>query len=162
MAGCTCGCGVDLRIAGGALLVTALVSVLLIGGCPKNDSAGSSSSATAAKSITPAAAPSETYTVRGEVLELPQKGKPQREFKVHHEAIDTFVGSDGKVVGMNAMTMAFPPGDGVSISDLALGDKIELTFSVWRTDKSLDWFATKIVKLPADTALIFGKAKKPQ
>lgn len=162
MAGSACGCGVDLRIAGGALLATALVSVLLIGGCPSNDSAGSSSSTTAAKSIMPAAAASETYTVRGEVFELPEKGKPQREFKVHHEAIDNFVDSEGKVVGMNAMTMAFPPGDGVSISDLSLGDKIELTFSVWRTDKSLDWFATKIVKLPADTQLTFGKAKKPQ
>ena len=31
-----------------------------------------------------------------------------------------------------------------------------------RTRVTFDWYATKIVKLPADTSLTFGKAKPPE
>ena len=105
----------------------------------------------------PAAAPSASYTIRGEVVSLPEKGKPNTELMVKHQAIDDFKNKDGKVVGMSAMTMEFPPERGVDVTILAVGDKVELEFSVWWS-QSPPWLATKINKLPADTKLEFRKA----
>lgn len=105
----------------------------------------------------PARTPDATYVVRGEITMLPVAGDNRAELKVHHEAIDNFKDSDGKVVGMNAMTMEFPPAKGVDLSNLKKGDKVQLTFSVWWSDTP-PWLAVKIVKLPAETKLVFGKA----
>lgn len=101
-----------------------------------------------------AATPAAVYTVRGRVASLPEAGKPASEFRVQHEAIDNFVGVDGKL-GMKSMTMAFPSRD-VSLEGLAVGDVIELTFEVnWMNQPRMK--TTKIVKLPHDTVLNLGK-----
>ncbi len=106
----------------------------------------------------PARTPDQTYTVRGEVTMLPVEGDKRTELKVHHEAIPTFKNKDGKVVGMSAMTMEFPPAKGVDLSKLKKGDKVSMTFSVW-WGNSPAWLAVKVEKLPEDTKLDFGAPK---
>jgi Cu/Ag efflux protein CusF len=105
--------------------------------------------------------PDATYTVRGEVDSLPVAGDKTTEFRVHHEAIDNFKNEQGKVVGMNSMTMDFPPAKGVDLSNLKKGDKVEMVFSVW-WKATPPWMATKVTKLPDDTKLVFGKAHPPK
>lgn len=112
----------------------------------------------AAGQIPPAKTPDATYTVRGEVSSLPVAGDKRTEFRVHHEPIPTFKDKDGKVVGMSAMTMGFPPAKGVDLSKLKKGDKVSLTFSVW-WGNSPAWLAVKVEKLPDDTKLDFSPAK---
>ena len=104
--------------------------------------------------------PDQTYTVRGEVTMLPVAGDKRSEFKVKHEAIDDFKNKDGKVVGMSAMTMEFPPAKGVDVSALKRGDKVSVTFSVWWGDTP-PWLAVKVVKLADGTELVYGPAKPP-
>jgi hypothetical protein len=129
-------------------------SLVLLGGCPQ-----SPAPATPSVSL-PARPADQTYTVRAEVVELPSS-KPGSQFRAHHEAIDNFVGRSGKVEGMSAMVMDFPPAPGVDVSSLRIGDKVELSFSVWWIDGVPEWFATKVVKLPPETKLEYRAAKKP-
>lgn len=105
----------------------------------------------------PKAAPSATYTVRGEVVALPEVGKPATELMIRHEAIDNFANRKGDVVGMSAMIMEFPPQKGVDVRSLRLGDKVEVEFSVWWT-QAPPWLATRITKLPGETTLEYRKA----
>ena len=70
-----------------------------------------------------------TYTVKGRVEQLPDPRVPGSMFQVHHEDIPGFVRQDG-TLGMNAMTMPFPPAPGVSLEGLSVGDEVELTFEV--------------------------------
>lgn len=70
-----------------------------------------------------------TYTVRGQVEQLPDPADARKEFVVRHEEIPEFKGPDGQV-GMKAMVMPFPLGEGFSTGGLAVGTKIELTFTV--------------------------------
>jgi hypothetical protein len=107
--------------------------------------------------VAPARTPDATYITRGTVVQLPRVGDPRTQFKVKHEAIDNFADRTGKVVGMNAMIMEFPPARGVSLTGLALGDPVEVTFSVW-WNETPPWLATKITKLPPGTEFNFGKA----
>lgn len=91
---------------------------------------------------------------------IPEPGKPASEFQVHHEAIDTFVGRDGRLVGMSAMVMPFPLGEGVSLDGIAPGDIVEVTFEVnWESDPYFQ--VTRLTELPPETALVFGKTKPP-
>ncbi|MCA3004067.1 MAG: copper-binding protein [Phycisphaerales bacterium] len=106
---------------------------------------------------TPARQPDATYVTRGMVVQLPRGNDPRTQFKVKHEAIDNFADRNGKIVGMNAMIMEFPPARGVSLTGLAVGDPVEVTFSVWWRDTP-PWLATKITKLPAGIEFNFGKA----
>ena len=167
ISGCTEVRRAQPRNWGGCFLLCVCAAGLTCGllACDKKAAESARPAATgtdAARASVPAAnAPSETYSVRGRIIELPEPGKPQREFKVHHEAIDGFVGADGKVVGMSAMTMAFPPGPGVTLSGLAIGDIVSLTFDVRRSNGRFDWHATRIEKLAADTQLEFRKSRKP-
>lgn len=103
-------------------------------------------------------APDATYTVRGKVVSVPIAGNSRSQFTVHHEAIDNFRSMSGKVTGMNSMTMEFPPAPGVSLEGIKPDDIVELTFSVWWRESDA-WQAVKVVKLPPDTVLTFGKAK---
>lgn len=105
--------------------------------------------------------PAATYTVRGVVAEMPDQVKPGADFRIKHEAIDTFANAEGKVVGMGAMVMPFPLGPGVRLDGLALGDIVEVTFSVWWTP-SIKWHVTSMKKLPAETELVFRAAQPPQ
>ena len=93
-----------------------------------------------------------TYDVRGVVRQLPRPEAPQPEIWIHHESITDFVDINGKVKGMDSMTMPFFPAQELSLEGIAVGDKVTFKLEV-------DWQAmppahvTAIEKLPADTPL---------
>lgn len=100
-----------------------------------------------------------SYTVRGEIVQLPDPDNPMAEFQVRHEAIDDFVNRQGEVVGMNAMTMGFPAlASDVSLDDLTIGGKVEMTFTVdWTNDPAM--VVRRIETLDPDTPLEFREAR---
>lgn len=111
----------------------------------------------------PAAKPSQTYTVRGRVVQLLDPAKATSEFMVHHEPIPNFADETGRVVGMAEMTMPFTPGPPVRMDGLAVGDAVEIKWVVWTrppsgegSRPSLDALAMKVTKLPAETKLNLG------
>jgi Cu/Ag efflux protein CusF len=96
------------------------------------------------------------YTVRGEVVRLPDPAGRGEEIFVRHEAIGDFVDGTGKVVGMASMIMPFRVEPRASAQVLALGDKVEIRFVV---DWSRPAFRVeRIEKLPASTPLRLGPA----
>ncbi|MCA9278639.1 MAG: copper-binding protein [Phycisphaeraceae bacterium] len=97
-----------------------------------------------------------TYTVRGEIDQMPSADAPMSAFRVHHEAIHNFVNSKGDMKGMNSMTMEFPLGEHVSLDGFVVGDKVSMDFTVTR--EPWGYFVTKLEKLPTETELVFGKA----
>ncbi len=103
-----------------------------------------------------AAAPAAMYTTRGRVERVVSRPGTQTLLQVHHEEIPSFKNREGAVIGMKEMVMDFPLATGVRVDDLKTGDVIEVEFAV-------DWSqtpyhaATKVTKLPADTALKLGK-----
>lgn len=145
------------RAARRALACVLLTSAcVVLGACERSPKAGEirPSNFTA-----PNAKPDASYVVRGVVTEMPIVGKAGSELRVHHEAIDDFKDDQGKVVGMSAMVMEFPPLKGVDVSQLKVGDKVEVAFSVWWTQLP-PWAATKITVLPPETKLEF-RPKRP-
>lgn len=108
------------------------------------------------------------YTVRGEIIALPDAAQ---DLQVRHEAIAEFKNPDGSL-GMNTMIMPFWPPQGIpkddpriaariaglSLDGLAASDKVELTFDVlWDADNKLvGYYATSVTPLPVDTALDFS------
>ncbi len=99
-------------------------------------------------------APPETYRVRGIIRKLPTPNRSPQELSVRHEAIPEFKNADGKVVGMDSMTMPFPLADPALIHTLEVGDRIEMQFNVqWNGDHPLE--ITAIDALPAETRLAF-------
>jgi Cu/Ag efflux protein CusF len=111
----------------------------------------------AGASSEPAAPGVKRYTLRAEVVRLPEK--PGGNLMLRHEAVDDFTDESGAVVGMDSMVMPFPVARGASLDGLAVGDKIEATLEV-------DWAQgfmqlERIQKLPRQTALHFGKARRP-
>jgi len=111
---------------------------------PSSSQSQASSAATAQKP--------DMYVVRGVIKKLPKADDPRSAFAVHHEAIPTFKGKDGTVVGMHEMTMDFPLGHGVTTESLAVGQAISLTFEVL-TGPSMKYYVTKIEPLPEGTKL---------
>ncbi len=99
-------------------------------------------------------AKAQTYTIRGQVVQVPAAGNPGSELLIHHQAIPGFVDKSGQVVGMESMTMDFTPAKGLSLSALKPGDKIEFVLSVdWPNDNIV---ITNITKLPETAPLDFG------
>ena len=140
-------------------MLLALVSLAACDGSPAKPAATAVPSKAAAPDKGP---PSATYTVRGQVTDVPTPGRPQSDFQVRHEAIDTFADGSGKVVGMGSMAMAFPLAPGVTLEGIAVGDIVEITFPVWWGKSGPDYHVTKIVRLPADTKLEFRRAQPPK
>jgi hypothetical protein len=99
-----------------------------------------------------------TYTVRAKVVQLPAPNNPASGLYLSHEAIDRFVDRDGKIVGMDPMTMPFPLADGVALDGLQPGDVVELKLHVdWGADPEVE--ITGLRELPADTKLSFRNAR---
>ncbi|HVP69235.1 MAG TPA: copper-binding protein [Anaeromyxobacteraceae bacterium] len=96
------------------------------------------------------------YTVRAEVVELPSAAS--REIMLRHEAIDDFRDADGKKVGMDAMAMPFAVGTGAALAGIKAGDKVEMRLLVDWGRRVLQ--VEKITRLPPDTALQFGPARR--
>jgi Cu/Ag efflux protein CusF len=94
-----------------------------------------------------------TYSARGQVVEMP--ASRNGEMTVHHESVPGFRDRKGNPSHMDSMAMPFAVADGVSLDGIADGDKVAFTFEVrWKTEPALR--ITRLEKLPADTALVFG------
>jgi len=103
----------------------------------------------------------QTYTARAKVVQLPAPDNPASGLYLSHEAIDRFVDRDGKVVGMDPMTMAFPLGKDVSLDGLQPGDVVEFKLHVdWEASPEVE--ITGLRELPAGTQLSFRKAMPPE
>ena len=98
----------------------------------------------------------DTYQVRGQIVSLPVEGDPASGLRIHHEAIPTFVGEDGQMVGMDAMTMGFTPATGVSLDGLEEGDKVAFTLRVNFAANRIE--VAEFKELADDTELDFGAA----
>jgi Cu/Ag efflux protein CusF len=108
-------------------------------------------------SAPPAGSGTGIYTVRGEVVQAPAPVASGVQVLVRHEAIDDFVDATGKVVGMDAMVMPFDVAAPLTAKGLAVGDKVEVRFS-------MDWKGPRLrvermERLPPGTALRFGPAR---
>ncbi len=113
------------------------------------------------KSPLPPTQKTVVYTVRAEVVSVPEAGKPGSEFRARHEEIPDFLpGLHSEKRGMRAMIMPFPLGPAVSADGLKPGDKIEIAFEVDYSlagGELLDSRVRSIKPLPPDTALHFGE-----
>jgi len=99
----------------------------------------------------------------GEITMMPVEGDVSTALKIHHQHIPDFKGSDGEIVvnsrgvsGMMAMTMEFPPADGLSLDGFAVDDKIKFTFAVVWAEGRPSWEVTKIEKLDPSTEIDFS------
>ncbi len=91
--------------------------------------------------------PVRTYTVRGLIETLPIKDKPSTQLIIRHEDINDFQSQDGRV-GMKAMAMPFPLGEGVTLPPLSPGDSVRFDFTVdWNATPS--YWITRIEKIDA-------------
>lgn len=95
--------------------------------------------------------PAHAYVVRGQVVQLPEKGKPFTDFYVAHEAIPDFYDAEDMKVGMPMMTMPFVCTDPDLLAPLRVGDKIRMTVVVSKGVR--DWDITALEKLPPETEL---------
>lgn len=96
-----------------------------------------------------------TYTLHAEVVQLPTSTSP--EVLLRHEAIDGWRTRDGEVVGMDPMTMGFPPKPGLDLGQITPGDLVEAVLEVdWdaRPPIHISWIAD----LPAGSKLDFRPA----
>jgi len=97
------------------------------------------------------------YTVRGEVVQSPAPVPSGAQVLVRHEAIDDFVDASGRVVGMDAMVMPFDVAPPIGAKDLAVGDKVEIRFSMdWKGPRLR---VDRVERLPPGTVLHFGPAR---
>ena len=98
----------------------------------------------------------DLYTVRGEVVELPDVDKPASSLQIRHEAINDFKNKVGDIKGMQAMIMPFPYADTVGVDALKVGDKIEFVFRVdWEGSPAFEIIS--ISPLDAATELNFAR-----
>lgn len=106
------------------MIAASLLPILCSGGCSKTADPPRSPAKPASPAI-----PSKSYTVRGVIEALPVPDKPGTQLIIHHQEIPDFVHRDGRI-GMKAMGMPFPLGDGVGVEGLAIGDPVEFEFTV--------------------------------
>ena len=101
----------------------------------------------------------KVYTIRGQVEKLPEgEGTPM--LSLRHEAIDDYTSRDGRVMGMDAMSMPFVVGDEASTEGIAVGDVIEFKLRVdWEAEEPIE--ITEIRELPPGTRLTFREAAPP-
>jgi len=121
-------------------LILAVLAVLLAGGCrpPRG----------------------RNYVVRAQVVEMPGAANGQT-FTLHHEAVDDFVTHDGKVEGMDSMTMPFLVARTVPLAEIHPGDKIEVILHVdWQSDRAVE--ITGLRKLAPTQNLDFRLARPPR
>ncbi|MHB1157039.1 MAG: copper-binding protein [Phycisphaerales bacterium] len=105
-------------------------------------------------------ASARSYTVRGEIVQLPGAGSVDAQMLIRHEAIPDFEDDQGKVVGMMSMTMPFPVGENVSLEGLKVGDAIRFTFELnWKAPgkDGQPYRITKVEKLAGDVKLNWGQ-----
>ena len=102
-----------------------------------------------------------TYTVRGQVTQLPDPNNPGTGLYLNHEAIDDFVSRDGEMVGMDPMTMSFLVDEEVALEGIGAGDVVEVKLHVdWEADVAAE--IVEIRELPPGTKLVYRAAKPPK
>ena len=102
-----------------------------------------------------------TYTVRGQVTQLPDPANPGTGLYLNHEAIDDFVSRDGEMVGMDPMTMSFLVDEKVSLEGIGVGDVVEFKLHVdWSDDGIAE--IVELRELPPGTKLVYRAAKPPK
>ena len=127
-----------------SLFLLALLS-LSLAGCSGNEETGTG----------------RTYTVRGQVRQLPDPNNPGTGLYLNHEAIDDFVTRDGEMTGMDPMTMSFPVEEKVSLEGIQVGDVIEFKLHVdWATETGAE--IVEIRELAPGTKLVFRAAQPPK
>lgn len=101
----------------------------------------------------------QNYIVRAQVVALPGPANGNL-LELHHEPVDDFVTRDGKVEGMDSMTMPFLVAKNVLLRDIKPGDKIEVILHVdWQADRAVE--ITGLRKLAPDQKLDFRAAHPP-
>ncbi len=138
------------------LVTAALVAaVVLLSACSRREAAPSADTDAVLHS----------YTVRGQVAAVPSPDRPVDQLRIRHEAIPNFADRSGQVMvnskgqrGMQAMTMAFPAAEGVSLEGIEPGDIVEFTLEVMWGEDYPTYQVTAIRELPADTVLDFSGA----
>jgi hypothetical protein len=99
-----------------------------------------------------------TYTVRGQVTQLPDPGNPGTGLYLNHEAVDDFVSRDGEMVGMDPMTMSFPVDEEVPLEGIGVGDVVEFKLHVdWGAETEVE--IVGIRELPPGTKLVYRAAQ---
>ncbi|HVG08998.1 MAG TPA: copper-binding protein [Thermoanaerobaculia bacterium] len=99
-----------------------------------------------------------TYTVRGQVTQLPDPGNPGTGLYLNHEAVDDFVSRDGEMVGMDPMTMSFPVDEKVPLEGIGVGDVVEFKLHVdWGAETEVE--IVGIRELPPGTKLVYRAAQ---
>jgi Copper binding periplasmic protein CusF len=87
-------------------------------------------------------------------VQLPDPANPASELSIHHESINDYQLGDGTPAPMQAMTMPFPPKEGVSLRGLSVGDAVEFVFEVqWQPSPGMS--LASITKLVEGTVLDF-------
>jgi Cu/Ag efflux protein CusF len=129
------------------LLAAALATSILVA-CGSGDGGG--------KASAPAAG-ARRYTVRAQVVELPDAKAPKRSLEIRHEAIDDFEDASRRVVGMDSMVMPFALAPEVSLEGVRVGDAVEVVIAVGWEPPSLR--IERLRELPEGTALRFRKAR---
>ncbi len=100
--------------------------------------------------------------ILGVVTAVPVEGDPASELRIHHEHIPDFVAPQtGEInvntngsTGMRAMVMDMPPGEGMDVSSLNIGDKVRFTFAVW-DEPRISWRVTRIERVEPATEISF-------
>ena len=94
------------------------------------------------------------YTVRGELVTVPETVDASTQIRIKHEAMPDLVGHDGEVSGMASMTMPFSLNEGLSLEGFSVGDKVEFVLDVdW--ERMPGMLITEIRALPPETELTF-------
>ena len=102
-----------------------------------------------------------TYTVRGQVTQLPDPGNRGTGLYLNHEAIDDFVSRDGEMVGMDPMNMPFQVDEEVALEGIGAGDVVEAKLHVdWEAEPAAE--IIEIRELPPGTKLVYRAAKPPK
>ena len=117
-----------------------LLAILSLAGCSGGEESG------------------RTYTVRGQVTQLPDPGNPGTGLYLNHEAIDDFVSRDGEMVGMDPMNMPFQVDEEVALEGIGAGDVVEVKLHVdWEADVAAE--IVEIRELPPGTKLVYRAAQ---
>lgn len=99
-----------------------------------------------------------TYTMRGQVIQLPDPKNPGTGLTLNHEAIDDWVSRDGETVGMDPMTMSFLVDEKVPLEEIQVTDVVEVKLHVdWGGQPEVE--IVEIRELPPGTKLVFRAAK---
>ncbi len=120
----------------------------LLGGCASKHSSNTRNAAQSGVTY--------TYHLRGIVKALPLPGELPENVSIKVGPIAHWVGMNGKIEPMMAMTMPYQLAHGITLHDITLGDKVAFTYKVnWTVDRMV---ITRLNKLPIGAIIKFSSA----